>query len=113
MGIVNWMQDVIVWLAASLLTSWEFGIELLRGSAFIAPDVTVLPAVQRFSETSLWIVNVSYVIAVIAAGATAMTYETSRSGTASRICCHVWSSVSWRRTRRCRCAGGFSNWPTR
>ena len=92
MGIVTWMQDAIIWSAwICCLRPGEFGIELLRGSAFIAPDVTVLPAVQRFSETSLWIVNVSYVIAVIAAGATAMTYENIQIRYGTRTFCRAWS----------------------
>ncbi|MEU8076009.1 hypothetical protein AB0B31_11205 [Catellatospora citrea] len=69
------LNSALGWLVAGLLTCWEFALELLRKSAFTMPDVTLLPAVEEFSQTCLWIVDTVYVLAILASAVTVMTYE--------------------------------------
>jgi hypothetical protein len=69
-------NPLLLWLVANDLTTintlWKFLSELL----FITPDVTTLPQVITISNTSLRIVNVTFILAIIAAGITVMARET-------------------------------------
>jgi hypothetical protein len=62
-------------VSATLAALWE----LLAGTAFTTPDVTGLPQVAAISARMLTIVNVSFVLAVLAAGVLVMGRETVQS----------------------------------
>jgi hypothetical protein len=57
-AIVAWWESVVL---AALNILWN----LLAKTAFVSPDVTVLPQVKTIAGTSLGIVNVTYVLAIL------------------------------------------------
>jgi hypothetical protein len=60
------MIDAIVkWLAAVISGGLNILWDLLSATAFISPDVTVLPEVRSVSSTSLAVVNTCYVLAIL------------------------------------------------
>lgn len=62
-------------VAATLNALWG----LLAGTAFTTPDVTALPQVAAISARMLTIVNVSFVLAILAVGVMVMGRETVQS----------------------------------
>ncbi|WP_328469113.1 hypothetical protein OHA21_00935 [Actinoplanes sp. NBC_00393] len=76
----DWFIDgTIGWLATAVLAVIAVLWKLLSHTAFITPDVTTLPAVAAIIGRATMIVNVSFVLAIIAAGVTVMMRETVQS----------------------------------
>lgn len=78
---MTWMEqdvlDVIVgWLARMVVGALDSLWNVLAGTVFVAPDVTVLPQVQAFSGTSLTIVNSAYVLAFLWTAVLVMARDT-------------------------------------
>lgn len=73
---INWMMDQLVeWLTDMTLGFLDFALELLTGLVWYVPDVTVLPATRAVWGQNMAIVNTVYILAVVAAGVIAMTYD--------------------------------------
>ncbi|GAA4469248.1 conjugal transfer protein TrbL family protein [Phytohabitans houttuyneae] len=69
----GWLVDQIIegvlsWFAAAVLGAVNALWDLLSGTVFVSPDVTALPQVQHFADTSLGIVNAGYVLAFLWTG---------------------------------------------
>jgi hypothetical protein len=74
---VAWMlEQLIEWLTGMTLGFLDFALQLLTNLVWYVPDVTVLPAVRSVWGQNMTIVNTVYILAVVAAGVVAMTYET-------------------------------------
>jgi hypothetical protein len=69
------LAGVIAWLAARIDDALAALVEVLRATAFTTPDLTVLPQVREIWSQNTAIVNTAYVLAIVAAGAVAMTHE--------------------------------------
>jgi hypothetical protein len=73
----TWLLDGgVSWLAGITLAVITALWGLLSQTAFTTPDVTTLPQVAEIAGTSLTVVNVSFVLAVLTAGIVVMTRET-------------------------------------
>ncbi|MEU8007483.1 conjugal transfer protein TrbL family protein [Catellatospora sp. NPDC049111] len=64
-GLNTFLAEILLDVLGSLL-------DLLGGTVFTSPDVTLLPQVQQVTTTSAGVVNTCYVLAVITAGAMTM-----------------------------------------
>src|SRR4029453_8112503 len=84
-GLIEWLAEQVQGMLGGL-------VSLLTGTFFTSPDVTVFPQVQTVVARSIVVVNAAFVLAIIAAGAIAMTHAPSRSGTRLRTCCRGWCS---------------------
>jgi hypothetical protein len=74
---VAWMMEQLIeWLTGMTLGFLDFALQLLTNLVWYVPDVTVLPAVRAVWGQNMTIVNTVYILAVVAAGVIAMTYET-------------------------------------
>src|SRR4051812_15415804 len=67
--LLMWLLDLTVDAITAL---WK----LLAASAFSTPNVTTLPQVQAITSKALAVVNVSFILAIIAGGVTEMTNGT-------------------------------------
>src|SRR5262249_45610661 len=67
-GLVDWLVGQAVGAIDTVADIWPDGL-------FTMPDLTTLPQVQALSSRTLWVVNTSFVLAVLAAGIIAMTYD--------------------------------------
>src|SRR5687768_15850036 len=73
----DWLYNgLIEWLAESVQGMLGGLVSLLTASLFTSPDVTVFPQVQARVGRSVVVVNAAFVLAIIAAGAIAMTHGT-------------------------------------
>lgn len=73
---VNWMMEQLIeWLTSMTLGFLDFALQLLTYLAWYVPDVTALPATRVVWGQNMAIVNTVYILAVIAAGVIAMTYD--------------------------------------
>jgi len=71
-AILDWLADTVV---GALDALWE----LLSATLFVSPDVTALPQVTAFASTSLNVVNVCYVLAVLWTAILVMGRDTIQS----------------------------------
>jgi hypothetical protein len=75
--VVDWMMNqLITWIARFLLDALDTVVDILGSTAFVTPNVTALPQVAHMWALNITIVNALYVLAIVAGGALAMTYET-------------------------------------
>jgi hypothetical protein len=73
---VNWlMEQLVEWLTNMTLGFLDFALVLLSNLVWYVPDVTVLPYARLVWGQNMTIVNTVYVLAIVAAGVVAMTYE--------------------------------------
>jgi hypothetical protein len=68
-GLIEWLAEQVQGMLGGL-------VSLLTGTFFTSPDVTVFPQVQTLVARSIVVVNAAFVLAIIAAGAIAMTHGT-------------------------------------
>jgi len=66
-GVVGWLADRVEGLLGGL-------VAFLTATVFTSPDVTVFPQVQLLAGRSAVVVSTGFVLAIIAAGAVAMTH---------------------------------------
>ncbi|SCE78710.1 hypothetical protein GA0070563_10215 [Micromonospora carbonacea] len=66
------MDDLISWLAKTVVALFGGLLAFLTSSIFVSPDVTVLPQVQSIAEQGSLVVNACFVLAIVAAGAATM-----------------------------------------
>jgi hypothetical protein len=59
------IDGILAWFAKTILGVLNSLWGLLESTAFVSPDVTQLPQVTAFASTSLYIVNVCYVLAFV------------------------------------------------
>jgi hypothetical protein len=71
-GILDWFVKIVL---GAINVLWD----LLSATAFQTPDVTTLPQVTTFASTSLGIVNVCYVLAIVAMAIMIMGRDTIQS----------------------------------
>jgi flagellar biosynthesis protein FliQ len=75
--VVDWMMEqLITWIAGFILDALNTVVDILRNTAFVTPNVTALPQVTHIWALNLAITNALYVLAIVAGGVMAMTYET-------------------------------------
>lgn len=73
---IDWILGGLVdWLVGQAVSAMDGIADIWPDGLFTMPDLTTLPQVQALSSRTLWVVNTSFVIAVLAAGIIAMTYE--------------------------------------
>lgn len=68
-GLIEWLAERVQGMLGGL-------VSLLTATFFTSPDVTVFPQVQLLVGKSMVVVNAAFVLAIVAAGAIAMTYGT-------------------------------------
>jgi len=68
-GLIEWLAERVQGMLGGL-------VALLTASFFTSPDVTVFPQVQALVGRSVVVVNATFVLSIIAAGAIAMTHGT-------------------------------------
>jgi hypothetical protein len=68
-GLIEWLAERVQGMLGGL-------VSLLTATFFTSPDVTVFPQVQLLASRSMVVVNAAFVLAIIAAGAIAMTHGT-------------------------------------
>jgi hypothetical protein len=68
-GLIEWLAERVQGMLGGL-------VSLLTAAFFTSPDVTVFPQVQLLVNRSMMVVNATFVLAIIAAGAIAMTHGT-------------------------------------
>lgn len=73
------LDEVVGSLNKIVLATLQYLWRMLAGTAFTTPDVTVLPQVAAISGRALTIVNVSFVLAILAVGVLVMGRETVQS----------------------------------
>ncbi|HEY7224681.1 MAG TPA: conjugal transfer protein TrbL family protein [Micromonosporaceae bacterium] len=77
---VSWlMEQLLDWLGSAVGAALDGLLAVLGGTLLYVPDVTTLPQVPGLWSQMLGIVNVCYVIAIVAGFAIAMTHETVQS----------------------------------
>jgi hypothetical protein len=69
------LEALIGWVSDQVLAALEQVADLLGGFLFVVPNPAGFPQVQKLWATNLSIVNTGYLLAVIAAGIVAMTYQ--------------------------------------
>ena len=72
-------EQLLDWLGDAVGASLDALLALFGGTLLFVPDVTTLPQVPQLWSQMRGIVNVCYVIAIIAGFAIAMTHETLQS----------------------------------
>ena len=73
---IDWMMTgLVAWLVVQAITALDAAADIWPDSLFTMPDVTTPPQVAALSGRTLWVVNTSFVVAVVAAGIIAMTHE--------------------------------------
>ncbi len=80
----DWLADkvinsVITWFIAMVLGALNVLWDLLSNTAFQSPNVTTLPQVIAFADTSLGVVNVCYVLAFLTAAVLVLGRDTFQS----------------------------------
>jgi hypothetical protein len=74
-----YIEAVLGWFAGVIVGALDILWDLLSATVFQSPDVTQLPQVTAFAGTSLGIVNVSYVLAIVAMAIMIMSRDTIQS----------------------------------
>ncbi|WP_426502839.1 hypothetical protein ACPPVO_35075 [Dactylosporangium sp. McL0621] len=82
----DWVADqaisrLLTWFAKMVIGALDLLWDVLAATAFQSPDVTKLPQVTGFAATSLTVVNVCYVLALLWAGIVVMGRGTIQSRT--------------------------------
>jgi hypothetical protein len=78
--VIGWMLDQVVdWVLGSVRDTLDTVWGLLASTLFHLPDVTGLPQVNTLASRSLGVVNVAYVLAIIAAGVAVMAQSSLQS----------------------------------
>ncbi|MCI0690286.1 MAG: hypothetical protein L0Y54_24060 [Sporichthyaceae bacterium] len=73
---IDWiLAGLVDWLVGQAVSALDSAADIWPDGLFTMPDLTMLPQVQALSSRTLWVVNTSFVLAVLAAGIIAMTYE--------------------------------------
>ncbi len=70
------MGQLIDWFSSALSGCLDLLLSIMGGTVLLVPNVTTLAAAQQVWSQILGIVNVCYVIAIVAGAAIAMSYET-------------------------------------
>jgi hypothetical protein len=78
-AVEQFLTVVIAWFTGMVIGALTVLWDLLSVTAFVSPDVTVLPQVTAFAGTSLGIVNVCYVLAFLWAAMLVMGRDTIQS----------------------------------
>lgn len=74
---VDWLMEQLVgWITAGLTASLDALLSVMGGTLLLLPDVTLAEQVRMLNGQMVGIVNVCYVIAIVAGFAIAMTHET-------------------------------------
>lgn len=74
---VDWLMEQLVgWITGGLTASLDALLSLMGGTLLLLPDVTLAEQVRMLNGQMVGIVNVCYVIAIVAGFAIAMTHET-------------------------------------
>jgi hypothetical protein len=73
------IDQVVTWFAESVLGALDALWALLTATVFVSPDVTRLPQVASFADTSLDVVNTCYVLAFLWAGIVVLGRDTIQS----------------------------------
>jgi hypothetical protein len=74
--VIDWILGGLVdWLVGQAVSAMDGVADIWPDGLFTMPNLTTLPQVQALSARTLWVVNTSFVLAVLAAGIIAMTYE--------------------------------------
>lgn len=74
---IDWLYNGLVeWLAERVQGMLGGLVSFLTAAFFTSPDVTAFPQVQALVSRSIVVVNATFVLAIIAAGAIAMTHGT-------------------------------------
>ncbi|WP_410814831.1 hypothetical protein [Micromonospora sp. 067-2] len=73
------INSVIDWIAETILGALNVLWDLLTATVFVTPDVTQLPQVTAFADTSLSIVNTCYVLAFLWVAILVMGRDTIQS----------------------------------
>jgi hypothetical protein len=73
------IEAIVEWCAAVIVGGLNILWNLLSATAFISPDVTLLPQVRSISSTSLAIVNTAYVLAILWMAILVMSRDTIQS----------------------------------
>jgi hypothetical protein len=72
---VSWLLDgILTWLAKRVQGALSWLVGFLTSAFFTTPDVTVFPQAQALAERSALIVQATFGLAIIVAGAIGMTY---------------------------------------
>ncbi|GID10229.1 hypothetical protein [Actinocatenispora rupis] len=71
--LLQFLDWVTTWIAQQVI---DKTFDLLAATSFTSPDVTSLPAVRDMASRAAWVVSISYVLAIIAAGAISMARDT-------------------------------------
>jgi hypothetical protein len=72
---VGWLLDgILTWLAERIQGALSWLVGFLTSAFFTTPDVTVFPQAQALAERSALIVQATFGLAIITAGAIGMTY---------------------------------------
>ena len=80
----DWLTDqlidqVVTWFAETVLGALDALWALLTATVFVSPDVTRLPQITAFANTSLDVVNTCYVLAFLWAGIVVLGRDTIQS----------------------------------
>ncbi|MEU5934534.1 conjugal transfer protein TrbL family protein [Micromonospora sp. NPDC047187] len=75
----QFINPVIGWFAEMILGALNVLWDLLAATVFVSPDVTRLPQVTAFADTSLAIVNTCYVLAFLWVAVLVMSRDTIQS----------------------------------
>jgi hypothetical protein len=77
---VDWLMEQLTdWITSGLTASLDVLVAVMGGTLLLLPDVTRAAQVRALNGQMVSIVNVCYVIAIIAGFAIAMTHETVQS----------------------------------
>lgn len=71
---MDWLlRGVLSWLGQHVVGGFSLFLGDLRDTIFVSPDVTAFPQTAFVSSTSLWVVNVGYILAVLVGAMFLMT----------------------------------------
>src|SRR5688500_18039934 len=70
------MDQLIDWFTSALSGCLDVLLPVMGGTALLVPNVTIVAQAQLVSSQLVGIVNVCYVLVLIAGAAIAMSYET-------------------------------------
>jgi hypothetical protein len=73
---IDWiLGGLVAWLVGQAVGALDTAADIWPDALFTTPDLTALPQVQALSGRTLWVVNTAFIVAVLAAGIIAMTYD--------------------------------------
>jgi hypothetical protein len=75
--VIDWMMSQLIdWFTSALSGSLDVLLSVMGGTALLVPNVTIVAQAQLVWSQMVGIVNVCYVLAIVAGAAIAMSYET-------------------------------------